>query len=429
MPTNHGLITTPRDLHAPFQWTRETDPTGDTPNLVEAGDFWLQVSTATLKRRTDADDGWDTLIPSPAAPHTHVVADITDFAEGVDDRVAALVVAGTGISATYDDAAGSLTIANTATLDAEGVRDTMAAALAAGTNITITVDDPGDTITIAATGGGTGMTDPTTTKGDLIVHATGGTTRLAVGTDGQVLTADATAAEGLAWADAAAGGGTSEPFEFSRKIVEVSHPGGGSGLVIRNWSAPTVVASGTTDVVDDDGGWNKYDTSATSGNAATLKGGGTAASAFKMVRPVQLPDLLLRIKTDASLADVRLWAGLVANALDASSDASGIAVAAFRYDTGVDGTAFWRTVTNDGTTTGNVTTTTAGIAVSTLYLLRIKVVSTTSIEFYVNGTLVATHTTDLPGASQDLGFWLSLTTLAAAAKSIRFSRLVLSAAV
>lgn len=50
-----------------------------------------------------------------------------------------------------------------------------------------------------------GLSDPTTTKGDLIVHGTT-TTRLGVGSDGQVLTADSTQALGVKWG--AAGGGS-----------------------------------------------------------------------------------------------------------------------------------------------------------------------------------------------------------------------------
>lgn len=43
--------------------------------------------------------------------HTHTAAGVSDFAEAVDDRVSALIVAGSGITKTYDDTAGTLTLA------------------------------------------------------------------------------------------------------------------------------------------------------------------------------------------------------------------------------------------------------------------------------------------------------------------------------
>lgn len=45
--------------------------------------------------------------------HTHVASQITDFAEAVDDRVAALAAAGAGLSVTYNDVGNVLTFANT----------------------------------------------------------------------------------------------------------------------------------------------------------------------------------------------------------------------------------------------------------------------------------------------------------------------------
>jgi hypothetical protein len=47
----------------------------------------------------------------PPSPHTHIAANITDFAEATDDRVATLLTAGANITLTYDDTAGTLTIA------------------------------------------------------------------------------------------------------------------------------------------------------------------------------------------------------------------------------------------------------------------------------------------------------------------------------
>ena len=95
---------------------------------------------------------------------TQAAATISDFAEALDDRVAALLVAGANVGLTYNDVAGTITIVatDTNTTDPEVVRDTIAAALVAGANVTITPNDAGDTITIAATAGGGGApTDAT----------------------------------------------------------------------------------------------------------------------------------------------------------------------------------------------------------------------------------------------------------------------------
>ncbi len=64
--------------------------------------------------------------------------------------------------------------------------------------------------------------DPTTTKGDLYTNAGSGGTRLGVGTDGQVLSADSAQATGLKWI-AASGTGT---------VTSISGAGGSTGLTL-----------------------------------------------------------------------------------------------------------------------------------------------------------------------------------------------------
>jgi hypothetical protein len=75
---------------------------------------------------------------------------VTDFAEAVDDRVAALVVAGAGITATYNDPANTLTIASTiSTFTAEDAQDAVGNILTDTASIDFTYNDAGNTISAA----------------------------------------------------------------------------------------------------------------------------------------------------------------------------------------------------------------------------------------------------------------------------------------
>jgi hypothetical protein len=53
------------------------------------------------------------VLDAPATAHAHLSADVSDFAEATADRVAALLVAGTGIGIGYDDAADRIVVSNT----------------------------------------------------------------------------------------------------------------------------------------------------------------------------------------------------------------------------------------------------------------------------------------------------------------------------
>lgn len=126
-----------------FNGTKATVGLGNVDNTSDAN---KPVSTATqtalnLKANTS---------------HAHATGDITDLLEYLQDSVNTMIVAGSNVTKSYDDATGLLTI-NAAgggggTTDAEIVRDTIAGALVAGANINITVDDVLDTINIAVTG-------------------------------------------------------------------------------------------------------------------------------------------------------------------------------------------------------------------------------------------------------------------------------------
>ena len=59
--------------------------------------------------------------------HTHVASDVTDFSEAVDDRVAALAVAGANITITYNDAGNTLTFAGVAGYTDEQAQDAVGA--------------------------------------------------------------------------------------------------------------------------------------------------------------------------------------------------------------------------------------------------------------------------------------------------------------
>jgi hypothetical protein len=79
--------------------------------------------------------------------------------EQVEDYVNGLIVAGSNVTKTYDDASGTLTIASTDTdtntqLTQEQVEDYINGLIVAGSNITKTYDDSAGTLTIASTASG-----------------------------------------------------------------------------------------------------------------------------------------------------------------------------------------------------------------------------------------------------------------------------------
>jgi len=104
------------------------------------------------------------------------------------------------------------TISATAGGDLSGTLPSPTVAKVNGVTVSNTPSTSGQVLTATGTTAASwstpssGFADPTTSKGDLIVHGAS-TTRLPVGTNGQVLTVDSTQTLGVKWATAASGGG------------------------------------------------------------------------------------------------------------------------------------------------------------------------------------------------------------------------------
>lgn len=164
------------------------------------------------------------------------------------------------------------------------------------------------------------------------------------------------------------------------------------------------------------------DTAATTNSVAKV-----VSAALNYVRRCFIPILNWPFRTGPSVATVSFWIGFTSASLDAVATPTTQHVAAFRYDTSVDGTAFWRCITCNGAS--GVTTTTTSVAVSTAteYNFRIEMDSS-NVFFYIDNVLVGTHTTNLPGNTTNVGLVQSATTLANAAIQFRSATLSLLSA-
>lgn len=117
------------------------------------------------------------------------------------------------------------------------------------------------------------------------------------------------------------------------------------------------------------------------------------------------------IKLGATLTTARYWIGLFrATPMALTANPTTADIAAFRYDTGLDGTAFLRTVTaNNVASTVTALTAADGAAVSASkrFDLRIKIeaiqgAAPNKVMFYIDDTLVRVELATLPRADQYL---------------------------
>ncbi|MDQ3076934.1 MAG: hypothetical protein M3Q63_02700 [bacterium] len=387
-----------------------------TPNpghsWIEVGDGTFQVAGPTTLRTYTFPDVNATVLTTNTA--------VTVGQGGTGAATLTGIVKGNGTSAfTAVTAPSGVLVGDTDTQTLTNktinkANNTLTDVAGSGVNSDIT-SLTGLTTALSVAQGGTGDTN-LALNNVLLGNGTSGILEVAPGTSGNVLTSN-----GTTWTSSAPTGGSSAstPNVYNNRQMQiVKNPGAATVTNMGFAAAPTLTAT-ASNADDADGPWLNHATTATNGNASGV------ISAFTVVRRDWEVEYITTIKTDATnITSVRYWIGLF-SALPDTLAAPNIHAVAFRYDTAADGTAFWRAVSIAGTgASATVTATTQSIAANTTYIMRIVCAnSLTDCKYYINNTLVATHTTTLPTATQLMGYGNRVTTLSAAIRNLKWGRI------
>lgn len=200
---------------------------------------------------------------------------------------------------------------------------------------------------------------------------------------------------------------------WSRRYMQCWKDIGATTISTLGMTAPTT--TGTLSSIDDtQGPWLACASATSSGVVAKME------TAYTLFRRDWSTSCAFRFRTGNATTSVRYWLGFFSADPSAGATLGTIHAAAFGYDSGVDGTGYWRTITSDGSSQTRTATGSAHSA-NTGYDFRIDM-KAGQVDFYIDGGLVGTHTATLPGSSTTLGWAITATTLAVVTRRVTLGR-------
>jgi hypothetical protein len=253
---------------------------------------------------------------------------------------------------------------------------------------------------------------PLTTKGDVYTRSATVDARQAVGSDYSILSALDGAPNGIAWLKPE----SLLPTDSTHAFYEIVNRAANTTSVLGIGTFGTLLGTTSTAVQDTTGHyWRR-------GSAAALNSDAGWQDSVQVIDLDTTYWVEMVFRPNTALTELRIWIGLFSATPMASNDPTlhGIGI---NYDTAAHGDGFWRAWSNDNVGGGTITATTSTIVGGGRYRLVMDTSTAGTVKFYINGTLVATHTTNLPVTSQKMLRNIATRTLAAAtAKNIDLTR-------
>jgi hypothetical protein len=209
--------------------------------------------------------------------------------------------------------------------------------------------------------------------------------------------------------------GSIDPFEYTDRSWEHQVDLDGLAYSSKGVDFTFTLTGASAIVMDSDARWIRNTPNLANIGEATLVQAITGIPHRRRWQAIHV----FRGKTYNDISSTRIWVGFSDTAPQTADDPASAHLAGFRYSTAA-GDTNWMACVKDGAT---ISATSSGVAVAidTMYLFRIEMDSA-EVRFYIDGTLVHTATSNLPGIDTSVGVNVSLTQLAASARSILYSR-------